>query len=95
MTDVLFLVRQTDEGEIIRRVFCRVASIGQKEFYEASARDFYPEVKFILADYLEYNGEQLCEYDGRRYRVLRTYRAGQELEIVVVRASAEEGGVYE
>ncbi len=95
MTDVLYLVRQTDEGEIIRRVFCDVRSIGQKEFYEASARDFYPEVKFVLADYLEYNGEQLCEHEGRRYRVLRTYRAGQELEIVVVRASVEEGGVYE
>ena len=65
-----------------------------KEFYEASARDFYPEMKFILADYLEYNNEQLVEHDGQRYRVLRTYRTGNELEIVVTRASAEEGGVY-
>jgi hypothetical protein len=65
-----------------------------KEFYEAQAVDFYPEVKFILADYLDYDNEQLVEHDGQRYRVLRTYRTGQELEIVVVRASAEEGGVY-
>lgn len=94
MTDILNLIKQTDGGETSRTVFCDLRSIGQKEFYEASARDFYPEKKFVLADYLEYEGEQLVEYDGRRYRVLRTFRTGQELEIVVTRASAEEGGVY-
>ena len=90
MNEVLTLIK----GETSRTVFCRVASIGMKEFYEANARDFYPEMKFILADYLDYGNEQLVEYNGLRYRVLRTYRAGQELEIVVTRASAEEGGVY-
>lgn len=90
MTELLTLIN----GETSRTVFCRLASIGMKEFYEASARDFYPEVKFILADYLEYQGEQLVEHNDQRYRVLRTYRTGQELEIVVTRASAEEGGVY-
>lgn len=90
MTELLTLI----SGEASRSVLCRMASIGMKEFYEASARDFYPEVKFILADYLDYNNEQLVEHNGQRYRVLRTYRTGQELEIVVVRASVEEGGVY-
>ena len=90
MNEVLTLFK----GEASRTVFCRMASIGMKEFYEASARDFYPEVKFILADYLDYDNEQLVEHNGQRYRVLRTYRTGQELEIVVTRASAEEGGVY-
>jgi hypothetical protein len=90
MNEVLKLIK----GEASRTVFCRVASIGQKEFYEASACDFYPELKFILADYLEYNSEQMVEYNGQMYNVLRTFRAGQELEIVVTRASAEEGGVY-
>lgn len=95
MTDVLILIKQTDAGEDSRTVFCSLRSIGMKEFYEASARDFYPEKKFVLADYLDYEDEELVEYDGRRYRVLRTFRTGQELEIVVTRASAEEGGVYE
>ena len=95
MTDILTLIKQTDGGETSRTVFCELRSIGQTEFYEASARDFYPEKKFVMADYLDYEDEQLVEYDGRRYRVLRTFRAGLELEIVVTRASAEEGGVYE
>ena len=90
MNEVLTLIGE----ETSRDVFCRVASIGMKEFYEASARDFYPEVKFILADYLDYGNEQLVEHNGQRYSVLRTFRTGQELEIVVARASAEEGGVY-
>ena len=91
MNEVLTLIK----GETTRDVFCRVASIGMKEFYEANARDFHPEVKFILADYLDYDNEQLVEHNGQRYRVLRTYRTGQALEIVVIRASAEECGDYE
>lgn len=91
MNEIIRLIN----GETSRTVFCRLASIGMKEFYEASARDFYPEMKFILADYLDYNNEQLVEYNGQKYTVLRTYRTGQELELVVTRASAEEGGIYE
>ena len=90
MNEILTLIN----GDTERTVFCRMASIGQREYYEAQAVDVYPECKFILADYLEYDNERLCEYSGQRYRVLRTYRTGQELEIVVTRASAEEGGVY-
>lgn len=91
MNEVLALIK----GETSRTVLCSLRSIGQSEFYEASARDFYPEMKFVLADYLDYDNEQLVEYNGQRYSVLRTYRAGQELELTVQRASAEEGGVYE
>jgi hypothetical protein len=90
MTELLTLIK----GETSRDVFCRLASIGLKEFYEAFAVDFHPEVKFILADYLEYDNERLVEHNGQRYTVLRTYRTGQELELVAARASAEEGGAY-
>ena len=71
--------------ETPREVFCRLASIGQKEFYQAQAVGLQPELKFVLADYLDYSGETLVEYDGQRYRVLRTYRDGLELELVVYR----------
>ncbi|MBO7275217.1 MAG: hypothetical protein J6V15_02470 [Clostridia bacterium] len=77
-----------------RDVFCRVRSVGMKEFYEASARDFHPELVFVLADYLDYSAEQQCRHSGRLYHVLRTYRSGQELEIVVTQASAEEVEMY-
>lgn len=77
-----------------RDVFCRVRSVGMKEFYEASARDFHPELVFVLADYLDYSAEQQCRHSGQLYHVLRTYRSGQELEIVVTQASAEEVEMY-
>lgn len=90
MVDVLNLIttiQTVDEyGDPIvlegrRQVFCSIKSIGTKEFYQAHASGLQPEIKFVLADYLEYNGEQLIDYDGTRYHVLRTYRTGNELEI--------------
>lgn len=92
MNDILFLIQQThgvDEygdptiTETRREVFCDKTSIGQKEFYQAHAVGLKPEMQLVLADYLDYNGEQIVEYDGQRYRVLRTYRSGKELEMVV------------
>jgi SPP1 family predicted phage head-tail adaptor len=90
MNDILKLISQArgvDEygdpvlQESAREVFCGVRSIGGKEFYQAQAVGLQPEVKFVLADYLEYSRETLVEHDGQRYRVLRTYRKGKELEL--------------
>ncbi len=94
MIDVVTLIKQTrgvdDYGDPVitesaRDVFARLGSIGQKEFYQAHAVGLQPEIKFVLADYLDYEGEDLVQYEGQRYRVLRTFRNGQELEITVYR----------
>ena len=94
MNDVITLIQQTrsvdDYGdpvitETARDVFAKLGSIGQKEFYQAHAVGLQPEIKFVLADYLDYDGEEIVLHNGQRYRVLRTYRKGQELEITVYR----------
>ena len=94
MNEVLTLIQQTqgvdDYGdpvvqETTRDVFGRLQSIGQSEFYQAHATGLKPELKFVLADYLDYDGETLVEHAGQRYRVLRTYRTGQELELTLYR----------
>lgn len=92
MNEVLTLIKRTPGTDEIskRDVFCAMASVGMREFYQAHAVDVHPEAKFVLADYLDYNDETLADHNGTRYRILRTYRTGQELELVVVRASAEE-----
>ena len=77
-----------------RDVFCGLRSVGHTEFYEAHATEYHPELKFMLADYLDYNGETLVKHGADLYRVIRTYRVGQELEITVGRASAEEVALY-
>ena len=74
-----------------REVLCTVQSIGSQEFYQASATEYHPDAKIILADYLEYDGEQLVRYNGTLFRVIRTYRAGQRLELTVEKAPAEDG----
>ena len=91
MNDLLILI--ADDGTQ-REVFCEVRSIGQKEFYDSYATDFYPELKLVLADHLDYEGERLVKHEEQRYRVIRTYRAGQSLELTVERAPAEAGGIY-
>lgn len=94
MNEVLTLIQQTrsvdDYGDPIveetsREVFCGIRSIGQKEFYQAHSIGLQPELKFVLADYLDYNDEPMVEHNGQRYRVLRSYRSGQELELTCYR----------
>lgn len=92
MNEVAVLIkREYGKDDVKREVFCGSRSIGMKEFYQSSGTDFRPELKLVLADHLDYNGETLVEYNGQRYRVLRTYRAGQELELTLERAPEEEG----
>lgn len=101
MTEVLTLIQQVngvDEyGDTVvtetpREVFGRLASIGQAEFYQAHAVGLKPELKFVLSDYLDYEGETLVEYLGQRFRVLRTFRNGQELEITLYQEVNPHGG---
>ena len=99
MNDVLTLIRRklaadgyTVEMETRRDVFCRLDSVSRSEFYQAQATDLRPELVFVLADYLDYDDEYLCIFDSVWYRVIRTYRKGRELEIVVQKASREEVG---
>lgn len=69
-------------------------SIGQSEFYQAAATDYRPEMKFILSDYYDYDGEPYLLWSGELYRIIRTYHAGQEMELTVGKASAEEREIY-
>lgn len=77
--------------ETERDVFAKVASITQTEFYQAMAQGLKPEVKFVIADYLDYKNEQKVKYKGfgeeqaETYSVIRTYRKGTALEIVCKR----------
>lgn len=78
-------------------VFAQLRSIGQSEFYQSRANGFRPEVKFIIADFLDYSGEQLVRYqpygaeEEIDYRVIRTYQNGTELEITCQRGVVDSG----
>ena len=91
MNEVIKLIK--DDGSR-RELLAGLRSIGQTEFYLAHSTDYKPELKFVLADYLDYEGETYLQHEGKLYRVMRLYRAGQELELTVTSASAEEVAFY-
>lgn len=80
-------------GLIERPVFAEVKSIGQKEFYEAQTVGMKPEIKFVIADFYDYQGEEKLKYTpfqanatAQYYDIIRTYREGTTLEIVCSRS---------
>jgi len=77
--------------ETCRDVFAELKSIGQSEFYQAAGVGLKPEIKVVLPDYMEWNGEETVRYQAYNqdepveYSVLRTYRTGNQLELVLAR----------
>jgi SPP1 family predicted phage head-tail adaptor len=63
----------TEPTETKRTVPCTIKSIGQQEAYLAMGQGLNPELKVILAHDFEYEGERMCELDGVKYDILRTY----------------------
>lgn len=59
-------------GETKTEVFAQVDSITRAEFFAAGQTGLSPDWRFtVFAG--EYHGESVCEYDGKRYAVYRTY----------------------
>lgn len=56
-----------------REVFARMESISQSEFFEAGRIGLRPSYKAVLSTALDYDGEEIAEYEGRRYAIYRTY----------------------
>ena len=77
-----------------REVLCKVDSVRRNEFYAAAAVNMKPEFVITLSDFEEYEGEQLAEYDGVEYTIIRNYRNAKnlnELELVLERKISNEG----
>lgn len=64
-------------------VYAEMKSVGQSEFYQAQTAGKKPEIKFVITDYMDYQGQKYLIHDGIRYSILRTYRVkgSSELEI--------------
>ena len=63
--------------------FAKLKSIGQTEFYQAQANGLKPELKFVLADFLEYEGqEEGTFYFNKFYKQLAVaYGLGLRLDL--------------
>ena len=81
----------TEPAETRRKAYCTVRSIGQTEAYQAMGVGLNPELKVILAHDFEYQGEDMCELNQVRYRIIRTYVTeadGIELTLQRVKGNA-------
>lgn len=88
--DVLTLIAEAQPHGVLesvtetqRQVYCTVRSVGMNEAYTAMSNGLHPSLVFDLTDYTDYNGEKVCEYKGVRYRIVRTYRQNQSIELTV------------
>ena len=83
-----------DVTELRRTVYCTVKSIGMQEAYQAMGIGLNPELKVILAHDFEYGGEPLCELNGTRFRILRTYITETDgIELTLQRVDGNARGV--
>lgn len=71
-------------------ILCGLKSVARSEFYNAAANGLRPELVFVVHNY-EYSGEQFVEYEGNRYKVIRTYAVNfEELELTCERVAAHD-----
>ena len=87
--DVITLVSESpaahgvldDVTETQKQVFCSVRSVGMTEAYQAMSNGLHPQFVFVLSECADYNGEKICVYNNTRYRIVRTYRNNQGIEL--------------
>lgn len=75
-----------------RTIFCRVGSISRQEFYEAGRNGLNPEYEFTVFSG-DYEGESVCEFEGARYSIYRTYRVPgtDDMELYAQREGGTNG----
>ena len=64
-----FQRRNTDSG---REVIAQQGGVNRNEFYKAAAVGMTPSVVFIVSE-SDYQEERLIRFDGKLYRVIRSY----------------------
>lgn len=67
----------------MREVFAQIRSIRMREFYAAATADMSPSCVAVLSDYRDYEDEEIVFWNDEKYRVLRTYRKGKQLELTL------------
>ena len=75
-----------------RQVYVLPRSIYQSEFYQAAHAGLRPNLTLVLANYADYEGEDLIEYKGKEYTILRSYHRPDRdtLELTIEERVANE-----
>lgn len=78
--------------ETQRMVFCTVRSVGMSEFYRAKKNGLEPSIVFRMQQ-ANYDGEKIVLWTPKsaqqRFRVVRTYRDGDMIELTCADATVD------
>ena len=82
-----------DIGEDARTILARMDDVSRGEFFAAGQYGMRPDFRFIVNP-VEYQSEQVCAWNGRRYAIYRTYHVPgtDDLELYVQREAGVTGG---
>lgn len=98
MNDVLILKKNTysvDENgndrptQVCRSVFAEEMSVGQGEFFNGFANGFRPSCKLKMWRN-EYDGETVCEYQGKEMQIYRTFAKNDFIEVYCQEVTAND-----
>lgn len=79
------------ETETSRDVFCDVSSVTRAEFFDGGRNGLNPEYVFTMF-FGDYEGETVCEFNGKRYAIYRTYHAKTDvIELYAERKGGTNG----
>lgn len=65
-----------------RTLDCDVMSVGMRETYEAMSHDHHPEYALDIGHWENYQDEDTCLFEGRRYYILR-HRIDSNLHMIL------------
>lgn len=75
-----------------REIMCSVKSTSKSEFFEAGSFGL-KSAMVIVTPYVNYEGEDLIEYNGEVYSIYRTYRVpdDEDIELYLEQRSGDNG----
>ena len=92
-SEIIYLISETegvDEiGNIItasssqNKSYAKVQSVRTNEFYNAVEVGLSPSIEFVIKK-LNYSGEDLIEWNGNKYKVIRIVEPKNKFDIVLV-----------
>lgn len=71
-------LKQNLVEETETKLLCRRKSVTRSEFYQANQAGLRPSLVVDIRSF-EYNDEELAEFEGKRYKVLKTYPVDLEV----------------
>lgn len=76
--------------ETEKTVYCRITNVGQTEWFQANRSDIQATYRVLMYGF-EYEGEELCELHGTRYRIYRVFvRDALNIELYLEKRVGDE-----